>query len=90
MGQLFGYRGGVMISEHAQAIALSDEQLDAVMRAAVPLAPADRGRFLEAVAARLRGRVIGDGVVYLAIKEAQRAYFDPPIRLDRAPTHPSR
>jgi hypothetical protein len=78
------------VSEHAQAIALSDDQLDAVMRAAAPLAPADRGRFLEAVAARLRGRVIGDGVVYLAIKEAQRAHFDPPSRVERAPSHPNR
>jgi hypothetical protein len=42
------------------------------------------------VAARLRGRVIGDGVVYLAIKEAQRAHFDPPSRVERAPSHPNR
>ena len=27
----------------------------------------------------LRGRVIGDGAVYLAIAEAQRKYFAPPV-----------
>jgi hypothetical protein len=58
-------------------IALSDSQLDAIVRAAAPLAPADRAKFLEAVAEALRGRVIGDGTVYLAIAEAQRKYFAP-------------
>jgi hypothetical protein len=61
------------VSEHAQAIALSDDQLDAVMRAAAPLAPADRGRFLEAVAARLRGRVIGDGNNYHGADQTDQA-----------------
>jgi hypothetical protein len=60
-------------------IALSDSQLDAIVRAAAPLAPADRAKFLEAVAEALRGRVIGDGTVYLAIAEAQRKYFAPPV-----------
>jgi hypothetical protein len=41
-------------------IAFSDEQLDAIMRAAQPLAPADRERFVEAVTAALQGREIGD------------------------------
>ena len=44
-------------------IALTDAQLAAVMRAAEPLAPADRGRFLEAVASALRDREIGDGTI---------------------------
>jgi hypothetical protein len=56
-------------------IALTDSQLDAVVRASQPLAPADRGRFLEAVAEALRGREIGDGAVYLAIAEAQRQFW---------------
>jgi hypothetical protein len=38
----------------------SDEQLDAIMRAAQPLASADRERFVEAVTAALQGREIGD------------------------------
>jgi hypothetical protein len=60
-------------------IALTDQQLDAVMAAAKPLQPADRGPFLEAVAAALQGREIGDGTVYLAISEAQRKHWDPPL-----------
>jgi hypothetical protein len=60
-------------------IALTDEQLDAIMRACQPLQPADRGPFLEAVAAALQGRVIGDGTVYLAIAAAQRQHRDPPV-----------
>jgi hypothetical protein len=49
------------------------------VRASKPLAPVDRGKFLEAVAEALRGRVIGDGAYYLAIAEAQRKYFAPPV-----------
>ena len=60
-------------------IAFSDEQLDAIMRAAQPLAPADRERFVEAVIATLQGREIGDGTGYLAIREAQRKFFAPPV-----------
>jgi hypothetical protein len=59
-------------------IAFSDEQLDAIMHAAKPLAPADRERFVEAVTASLQGRDLGDGAVYLAIREAQRQFFAPP------------
>jgi hypothetical protein len=60
-------------------IAFSDEQLDAIMRAAQPLAPVDRERFVQAVTAALQGREIGDGTVYLAIREAQRQFFAPPV-----------
>jgi hypothetical protein len=42
---------------------LTDEQLGIVMRAAEPLASADRGSFLEAVAGELQGQEIGDGIV---------------------------
>jgi hypothetical protein len=62
-------------------IALTDRQLDAIVAAAAPLAPADRGPFLEAVAAALRGREVGDGAVYLAITAAQRQFFHPPIEI---------
>jgi hypothetical protein len=60
-------------------IAFTDSQLDAIVRASQPLAPVDRGKFLQAVAEALRGRVIRDGAVYLAIAEAQRKYFAPPV-----------
>jgi hypothetical protein len=59
-------------------IAFSDEQLDAIMRAAQPLAPADGQRFFDAVTAAMQGRELGDGAVYLAIREAQRQFFAPP------------
>jgi hypothetical protein len=62
-------------------ISLSDEQLSAVMRAAAVLLPADRDPFLRALAHRLRGETeLGDGVVYLAIRELMRrgGFFKPP------------
>jgi hypothetical protein len=60
-------------------IAFSDEQLDAITRAAQPLAPAERQRFFEAVSAALEGREISDGTVYLAIRQAQRQFFPSPL-----------
>jgi hypothetical protein len=60
-------------------IAFSEEQLDAIMHAAQPLAPADRKRFVEAVTAALQGRELGDGAVYLAIRKAQRQFFAPQV-----------
>jgi hypothetical protein len=59
-------------------IALSDLQLDAIMRACAPLQPDARAGFLEAVAAALQGREVGDGAVYLAVAKAQKMFFDPP------------
>jgi hypothetical protein len=50
-------------------VALTDQQLTAIMRAAEPLRVGDRDRFLQAVAERLQGRVIGDGEVGRAIRE---------------------
>jgi hypothetical protein len=64
-------------------IALTDRQLDMVMAAAQPLPPADRSPFLEAVAALLQGREIGDGTIGRAIRETQAKYWDPP-QLERA------
>jgi hypothetical protein len=61
-------------------LALTDAQLDAIHRAAWPLAPADRGPFLEAVAQALQQeRTIGDGVVYRVAMQVQRRYWTPPI-----------
>jgi hypothetical protein len=69
-------------------IALTDEQLTAIMRACAPLRPDARGAFLEAVAAALQGREIGDGSVGRAIAAAQRQFFDPPLSTDEGePPH---
>jgi hypothetical protein len=43
-----------------------------VMAAAEPLPPDDRSSFLEAVAAALRDREIGDGTIGRAIREVQK------------------
>jgi hypothetical protein len=71
---------GVILCDMPTPVAFSEEQLDAITRAAQPLAPAERQRFLEAVSAALQGREIGDGTVYLAIRQAQRQFFAPPPR----------
>jgi hypothetical protein len=61
-------------------IALSDEQLAAVMAAAQPLALADRSAFLEDVAAALAALpTIGDGVVNRVVREVQPKYFRPEL-----------
>jgi hypothetical protein len=60
-------------------IRLTDAQLDAVMAAAQPLAPGNRGPFLEAVAMALQGRELGDGILHRVIAEVQRKFWDPPL-----------
>jgi hypothetical protein len=60
-------------------IRLSDSELDAVMRAAGPLAVERRDAFLQQVASALQGcGEIGPGVVHRICSEAQRAHLDPP------------
>jgi hypothetical protein len=61
-------------------LALSDIELDIVMRLAGPLQPADRAAFLEAVAARLAGHQgeLGEGLVARTCRELQREFWDPP------------
>jgi len=60
-------------------IRLTDEQLDAVFRAARPLRVADRDAFLQDVASALQGRSeIGDGDIHRAIVTAQKRHWDPP------------
>jgi hypothetical protein len=60
-------------------LSLSDDQMDAVMRAAAPLHPADRSAFLERMAERLRGiEVLGDGLVARIAREVQREFFRAP------------
>ena len=63
-------------------LALSDDQLTAVMRAATPLA-GDRGVFLQEVAAALQGQPIGDGTVFRVVAEVQRRYFEAPTVFER-------
>jgi hypothetical protein len=64
-----------------QALSFTDEQLDALLRAATPLPPGDRTAFLEEVASKLSGQILGDGLVFRAIREIQGRYLDPPSRL---------
>ena len=58
-------------------LALTDEQLSAVMTAAAPLAPDQREPFLIAVAERLRAVPIGDGSIHRVVRDTQREFFDP-------------
>jgi hypothetical protein len=54
-------------------LALSDNQLAAIMAASRPLRPADRAGFFEALATRLAGVTeVGDGSVARACRETQR------------------
>jgi len=61
-------------------LALSDEQLDAILLAAKPLRPHDRDRFLREVADALAngGGPPGDGDVNRAVRSVVKRYFDPP------------
>ena len=52
-------------------LALSDEQLTAVMRAAVPLPVTDRDAFLTQVAAALQDQSIGDCLVFRTVRESK-------------------
>ena len=53
-------------------IALNDNQLALIMDLATPLARKQRSAFLEAVAARLEGRQVGDGALYRVALAVQR------------------
>jgi hypothetical protein len=75
-----------------RAISLSDEALLMIMSAAEPLQRIDRGRFLEAVADRLRGVADpGDGLVSRVCRELQPQFFRAPLEVDisdhREPPH---
>jgi hypothetical protein len=68
----------------SRPIALSDDELDAIMNAAKPLQPANRDRFLRAVAEAITALPeVGPGSVHRAIAELQRHYFvAPDLRVD--------
>jgi hypothetical protein len=59
-------------------LALSDDQMDILRRAAEPLHPRDRGAYLETVADLLNGHEVGDGSVARAAAEAQRRHRNAP------------
>jgi len=60
-------------------IRLSDDELDAVFRAARPLRPHDRDAFLQHVADQLSTCAeVGPGSVHRACAKAQRLFFSPP------------
>lgn len=60
-------------------ISLSDDELQTLMTAARPLAPADRAEFLQTVAAELsRFEIIGPGTVGRVCASAQRRFFAAP------------
>jgi hypothetical protein len=61
-------------------IPLTDDQHDAIMRAALPLDPSQRESFLRDVVAELQKSPpgeIGSGSVYRAAREVQARYFQP-------------
>jgi hypothetical protein len=57
---------------------LSDDQIDQIFRASRPIHVRDRDAFMQAVADGLRGKVIGDGEVFRAVREAQRRFYKAP------------
>jgi hypothetical protein len=64
----------------SRPIALSDDELQAVMDAAKPLAPRERDRFLKAVALAITAlpEGIGPGSIHRAIASVWREYYDAP------------
>jgi hypothetical protein len=63
----------------SKPISLTDSELSAIMTAARPLQPADRDRFLRAVAqAIIDLGEVGPGSVHRAIRIAFKMHYDPP------------
>jgi hypothetical protein len=60
-------------------VALSDQQMMAILAAAAPLAARDRNPFLLEVAQLLQALPeVGDGALHRIIMQVQRRHFDPP------------
>ena len=72
---------------HPRPIAVSDQQMNAIMSAATPLQPAERSAFLAGLAHRLRGEPdpIGDGMLHRLIRETVREVWKPPLAADQEP-----
>jgi hypothetical protein len=60
-------------------IRLTDAELDAVLAAARPIAVERRDAFPQRVAAELRGREVGPGLVHRVVAQVQGEFFDPPL-----------
>jgi hypothetical protein len=58
-------------------IPVTDLQYLAIANAAAALCPADRDRFVAAVATELAGRPIGDGSIACAIRSVQARFAHP-------------
>ncbi len=59
-------------------LALSDEQMTAILHAAAPLPVADRDTFLQAIADALRDQpVLGDGLVGRTVREVLERFLRP-------------
>ena len=67
-----------------EPLALTDDQLDQVMRCAAHLHPHLRHAFVERVAYALRGKTIGDGEVWRACASVLResGMFDAPLETE--------
>jgi hypothetical protein len=71
-------------------LALTDTQVDAVIRAAAPLPVAERAAFLEELGRVLAGRhEVGDGQLFVILRDVQRKHFRPPLATGMTP-HPQR
>ena len=57
----------------SRPLALTDQQIDIIRRAAEPLPPSDRSAFLETIAELLAGKELGNGAVARAAREASGA-----------------
>jgi hypothetical protein len=58
---------------------LTDDEVDAVLAAARPIANDRRDAFLQAVADALAGlSELGPGATYRVIRDVQKQFFDPP------------
>ena len=74
-----------------RALALSDEQMTALIQASQPLQPHDRSAFLTELAARFEGREdVGDGELFRAVAELQRQFFTAPQPNEQRAPHQKR
>ena len=64
-------------------LALTNSELDIIMRHAAPLAPSDRRSFVETVVRALRGVEPGPGSIARACRQAQHAFINRAVGIDR-------
>jgi hypothetical protein len=68
-------------------IAVSDEQMSAILNAAAPLQPFERSVFLASLANRLRSEPepVGDGLLHRLVREVIREVWTPPVATEQEP-----